>query len=75
MLPGLGSIALIAMFDAVVKVKVGSCAETFVIEAGKSEPFLEILFEGVKRFQLRSESGSGSATGTAPSHLIAAIDQ
>lgn len=55
--------------------KIGSGAETFVVEAREIETFLEILFERVQRFELGRECGCGAAARSAPEHLISAIDQ
>ncbi len=38
--PGLVGVALIAVLNAVVQVKVGGGAQTFVVEAGQAEAFL-----------------------------------
>ncbi len=63
------------MLDAVVHMKVGGGAQTFVIQAGQAEAFLQVFFEGVKRFELCGLSGRGPAAGTFPKHLKTAILQ
>ena len=75
MFPGFVSIAFIAVLNTVVHVKFGRGAQTFVVETGQAEAFLQIFFEGVQRFELRGESRRGAATGTFPEHLKTAILQ
>src|SRR5580698_1248462 len=65
---------LVAVFDAIVLVRIADCAERFVVEAGESERFFQLFGELLQCFQM---IGRCRHFGLRRLHklLIAAIDQ